>query len=84
MKIGLPEEFIQMWHRLAEESHTDDTNDVDDEQHIHKRNEEFHIPIDKQHCTATGSQEQEIIPRRSRRIGRLHPRYYNDSFLKSF
>ena len=47
-----------MWHRLEEESHTDDTNDDDNEQHVHRRNEEFHVPIDEQHCTATGSQEQ--------------------------
>ena len=84
-KIGpSEEEFIQMWHRLAEESHTDDTNDDDNEQHVHRRNEEFHVPIDEQHCTAIGSQKQEIIRRPSGRIRRPNPRYYNDSFVKSF
>ena len=62
MKIGpSEEEFIQMWHRLAEESRTDDTNDDDDEQHVGRRNEEFHIPIDEQHCTATGSQNKKLF-----------------------
>ena len=78
------EELIQMWHRLTEESHTDDTNDDNDEQHVHRRNEKFHIPIDEQHCTAKGAKEQEIIPRHSGRVYRSNPRNYNNSFVKSF
>ena len=56
-------EFIHVWHRHAEGSHTDDTSDDDNEEHVQRRNEEFHVPIDEQHCTATGSQEQEINPK---------------------
>ena len=85
MKIGpSEEELIQMWHRLAQKSHTDDTKDDNDEQHVHRRNEEFHIPIDEQHCTAKGAKEQEIIPRHSGRVHRPNPRCYNNSFIKSF
>ena len=71
-----------MWNRLTEISHADITNDDDDEQHVHRRNEEFHIPIDEQHCTATGSQEQENIPRRSGRVRRRNSINYNDIFVK--